>query len=139
MTCVPKVAVAAPAFFIVAGFMKYIEIPNTELSVSRMAYGSWHLGGEWNKSRPLPDVNQRAVQLVKTAVDCGINHIDLADIYSMGKSDQVVGHALRQNKGLRNKLVLQEKCGIVLARDPDFGPPQRYDLRYKTHYCVRGN
>tara|TARA_R110002049_G_scaffold309268_1_gene519569 strand:+ start:93127 stop:94101 length:975 start_codon:yes stop_codon:yes gene_type:complete len=111
--------------------MKRINIPQTDLSVSRLAYGTWHLGGEWNQTPPTEDLKQRAVRLIETAVDCGINHIDLADIYTMGKSDEVVGHALRQNPSLRDKLVLQEKCGIALGADPDVGQPQRYDFRYE--------
>jgi len=42
----------------------------------------------------------------------------------------VVGHALAQRPGLRQKIVLQEKCGIVLGGDEDFGPPQRFDFSY---------
>ncbi len=111
--------------------MKRITIPQTDLSVSRLAYGTWHLGGDWNKTPPTDDRKQRAARLIGAAVDCGINHIDLADIYTMGKSDEVVGYALQQDASLRDKLVLQEKCGIVLGSDPDFGPPQRYDFRYE--------
>ena len=111
--------------------MKQYAIPNTELSVSRLAYGSWHLGGLWDQTPPGDDLKQRAVRLLNEAVNCGINHIDLADIYTMGKSDQVVGYALQQDPLLRDKLVLQEKCGIVVASNPQFGPPQRYDFSYE--------
>jgi predicted oxidoreductase len=110
--------------------MKQYTIPNTNLNVSRLAYGTWHLGGQWDKMPPAEDVKQRAVRLISTAVDCGINHIDLADIYTMGKSDEVVGFALQQDATLRDKIVLQEKCGIVLGSNPDFGPPQRYDFSF---------
>jgi predicted oxidoreductase len=108
--------------------MKQYTIPNTDLRVSRLAYGTWHLGGEWDKTPPSDDVKQQAVRLIAAAVDSGINHIDLADIYTLGKSDEVVGHALRQDKSLRDQIVLQGKCGIVVGADPDFGPPQRYDF-----------
>jgi predicted oxidoreductase len=111
--------------------MQQTTIPKTDLSVSRLAYGTWHLGGAWDKNPPADDVKQRALRLIQTAVDSGINHIDLADIYTMGKSDEVVGYALQQNTILRDKIVLQEKCGIVVGADPDFGPPQRYDFRFE--------
>ena len=111
--------------------MNQYTIPNTDLSVSRLAYGTWHLGGQWDKNPPAEDVKQRAVRLISAAVDSGINHIDLADIYSMGKSEEVVGYALRQDVSLRDKIILQGKCGIVLASDPDYGPPQRYDFSYE--------
>lgn len=111
--------------------MKTYRIPNTELEVSRLAYGSWQLGGSWDKN-PLPDdVKAQANRLVVAAYEAGINHIDLADIYVLGKSDEAVGYALKQNPGLRERLVLQEKAGIVVASDPDFGPPGRYDFSYE--------
>ena len=110
--------------------MKHYTIPNTDLSVSRLAYGTWHLGGSWDKTPPTEESKERAARLIAVAVDCGINHIDLADIYSMGKSDEVVGYALKQAPSLRAKVILQGKCGIVLASDPDFGPPQRYDFSF---------
>ena len=111
--------------------MNQYQIPNTELSVSRLAYGTWHMGGAWDQTPPTDDRKQRAVRLIHAAVESGINHIDLADIYSMGKSDEVVGYALQQDPSLRDKLVLQEKCGIVVGTNPDFGPPQRYDHRFE--------
>lgn len=110
--------------------MQQYTIPNTDLKVSRLAFGTWHLGGLWDKTPPANELKQRAVQLLQTAVDNGINHIDLADIYTMGKSDEVVGYALQQDPSLRQKIVLQEKCGIVIASNPDFGPPGRYDFSY---------
>lgn len=111
--------------------MKTYQIPHTDLEVTRLAYGTWHMGGSWDKIPPTDELKSRAVELISTAVECGINHIDLADIYTMGKSDEVVGHALKQNPGLREKLILQEKCGIVIGGNPDFGPPQRFDFSYE--------
>ncbi len=86
------------------------------------------MGGTWDKTPPTDALKQRALRLLTTAVECGINHIDLADIYTLGKSDEVVGYALKNNSSLRDQLVLQEKCGIIIGSDPDFGPPGRYDF-----------
>lgn len=111
--------------------MQTYRIPHTELEVSRLAYGTWHLGGSWDKT-PLPDdLKVRANDLLVAAFEHGINHIDLADIYTLGKSDEAVGYALKQNPGLREKLVLQEKAGIIVGSDPDYGPPGRYDYSYE--------
>ena len=111
--------------------MKTYRIPNTDLDVSRLAYGSWHMGGNWDKTPPTDDIKARAEELIRTAYEQGINHIDLADIYTMGKSDEVVGHALKENAGLREKLVLQEKVGIVVGHNPDFSLPSRFDFSYE--------
>ena len=111
--------------------MKHYRIPNTDLEVSRIAFGTWHLGETWDKTPPTDDLKARANALVKAAYEHGINHIDLADIYTLGKSDELVGYALKQNPGLREKLILQEKGGIIVGADPDFGPPSRFDFSYE--------
>lgn len=110
--------------------MNHYRIPHTDLSVSRIAYGTWHLGGSWDSSPPSASVKRQAEALIQAAIEQGINHIDLADIYTLGKSDEVVGLALKAQPGLRERLVLQEKAGIILAADPNFGPPGRYDFSY---------
>ena len=110
--------------------MKHYRIPNTDLDVSRMAYGTWHLGQNWDKTPLTQDLKDRANELVKTAYEEGINHIDLADIYALGKSDECVGYALKQNPSLRDKLILQEKAGIIVGADPEYGPPGRFDFSF---------
>lgn len=111
--------------------MKSYQLPNTDLTVSRMAYGTWHLGGSWDTSPANDEIKNRAVELINTVVEAGINHIDLADIYTRGKSDAMVGHALAQSPGLRDQLVLQGKCGIVVGDTPNPGDPGRYDFSYE--------
>ena len=107
--------------------MKTYKIPNTDLEVTRLAYGTWHLGGSWDSTPLSSDLKERAKQLVETAVSHGINHIDLADIYTVGKSDEAVGYALQQNPGLREKLVLQAKAGIVIPAEDN---PGYYNFEY---------
>ncbi len=108
--------------------MKTYTLANTDLTVSRIAFGTWHIGGTWDKTPATQDIKDRANELLTAAYEHGINHIDLADIYTLGKSDEVIGYALKQNPGLREKLVLQEKAGIIVGSDPDYGPPGRYDF-----------
>jgi predicted oxidoreductase len=111
--------------------MKTYRIPHTDLEVSRIAFGTWHLGGTWDYTPPTTEITERAVRLINTAVDQGINMIDLADIYTKGKSDSLVGEALRRNPSLRDKLVLQAKCGIILGNEPNPGDPARFDFSYE--------
>lgn len=107
--------------------MNTYRIPNTDLEVSRLAYGTWHMGGSWDDTPLSSDLKERANRLILTAVEHGINHIDLADIYTKGKSDESVGYALQQNPGLREKVVLQAKVGIVLGTDD---APGHYNFEY---------
>ncbi len=110
--------------------MKTYRIPNTELDVTRIAYGTWHLGGTWDHEPPTQDIKDRAARLIHTALECGINMIDLADIYTRGKSDTLVGDFLRQQPHLRDKIVLQEKAGIILREDSRPDEPARFDFSY---------
>lgn len=107
--------------------MRTYKIPNTDLEVTRLAYGTWHMGGSWDYSPLSSELKERANRLILTAVEQGINHIDLADIYTMGKSDECVGYALQQNPGLREKLILQAKVGIILPNGDD---PAHYNFDY---------
>ncbi len=49
---------------------------------------------------------------IHTALDCGINFFDHADIYGGGECESLFGRILAAEPGLREKIVLQSKCGI---------------------------
>ncbi|ATB27609.1 aldo/keto reductase [Melittangium boletus DSM 14713] len=84
-----------------------------------------HLGGEWNTSPPTGEHVKRAHEVVDAALSLGINLFDHADIYTMGKSEQVFGQVLKERPGLRERILLQSKCGIRFA---DESAPGRYDF-----------
>ena len=50
---------------------------------------------------------------VNTALECGINFFDYADIYGGGDCEAVFGRFLAKNPTIREKLHIQTKCGIV--------------------------
>lgn len=110
--------------------MRRSTIPQTDLIVSRIAYGCMGVGGSWDDSPITEAAYQRTEQLVETALDQGINLFDHADIYCRGKSELVFGRLLREKSNLRDKMVLQSKCGIRFADDPNPGDPGRYDFSY---------
>ena len=111
--------------------MKTYRIPNTDLDVSRIAYGTWHLGGSWDDAPPTPEVIARGDALIHAAVDHGITMIDLADIYTRGKSDMVVGAVIQNDPSLREKVVLQEKAGIVLGDELAPGSIPHFNFSYE--------
>jgi len=53
-----------------------------------------------------------AEKLLLTAVEKGINFFDHADIYAGGEAETLFGQILRRNPGLREKIIIQTKCGI---------------------------
>ena len=55
---------------------------------------------------------QALSRFVHTALENGVNFFDHADIYGGGESERVFGRLLSAEPGLRQKLLLQSKCGI---------------------------
>src|SRR5271157_6152950 len=108
--------------------MKTQKISGTELEVSRLAYGCMNLGGSWD-AVPLKDSNRKAAMAaVHAALDEGINFFDHADIYCRGKSEEVFSQIWKSRSSLRQKIILQSKCGIRFSDDPVKGYPARYDF-----------
>ncbi len=108
--------------------MKTYALPKTDLTWSRIGYGCMQIGGKWDNSTLTNVERTRAAALLDAAVEAGITLFDHADIYTRGKSETVFGEALQQRPGLRDKILLQSKCGIRFADDPNPGDPSRYDF-----------
>ena len=110
--------------------MKRYRIPQTDLEVSRIGYGCMNLGGAWNRALPGAAEIAKAARLIMTAYEQGVNLFDHADIYTLGKSEAVFGQVLLQQPELRERIVIQSKCGIRFQDDPRPGDPGRYDFSY---------
>ncbi len=86
--------------------MKYQKLGKTDISVSRISFGCWGIGGGNVWSDMQHDVNAVA-SLLDAAADLGINYVDTAPVYGIGASETVLGKAL---KGRRDRFVVQTKC-----------------------------
>jgi predicted oxidoreductase len=78
--------------------------------VSRLAYGAWRLLEDGQGA----DV-QQVLALIQTCLDRGITTFDHADIYGGYRCEEAFGAALRANPGLRQRMELITKCGIMLV------------------------
>lgn len=83
--------------------MKYIKTFSENKEVSQVALGCMRIGNMTDKE---------ADNYIATAIECGYNYFDHADIYGGGKCEEVFGKALKRNKELRDKIIIQTKCGI---------------------------
>lgn len=83
--------------------MKYLEIGPEKKRASSVMLGCMRIselsGAEVEK-------------LVETALEAGIDSFDHADIYGGGKSEELFGKLLAEKPSLRDKIILQSKCGI---------------------------
>lgn len=108
--------------------MEKILIPNTDLMVSRVCAGCMGLGGAWDRNAVLTkELEKQAGEFLDAALALEINFFDTANIYRSGKAEEVFGRVMRTHPGLREKIVIQSKCGIRLEDDPA-GTPVRYDF-----------
>lgn len=55
---------------------------------------------------------EQAEKFILDAINLGINYVDLADIYGNGECEELFGKVLKRNPDIRNKLIIQSKCGI---------------------------
>ena len=83
--------------------MKYIPVKDTDLAVSQIALGCMRISSK---------TPQHVSQLIHTALDEGINLFDHADIYGGGKSESLFGEVLKNEPGLRDRMILQSKTCI---------------------------
>src|SRR6266446_2455976 len=86
--------------------MKYRSLGKSGIEASVVGFGAWAIGG-WMWGGTKKNDPEGAIH---AAIDHGINLIDTAPMYGFGKSEELVGDAL---KGLRDKVVLATKCGMV--------------------------
>jgi predicted oxidoreductase len=71
---------------------------------------------------------REAVRTIRTALDEGINFFDHANIYGRGRCEAVFSEIWSEVPNLREKIILQSKCGIRFSGDPNPISPKRYDF-----------
>jgi aryl-alcohol dehydrogenase-like predicted oxidoreductase len=87
--------------------MEHADIPGTSLKVSRVAIGTWAIGGwMWGGTD-----EAQSVSTVRAALEHGINLIDTAPVYGFGRSEEIVGKAVAEG-GLRSRVLIATKVGL---------------------------
>jgi len=87
--------------------MEYTTIPGIGLEVSRIGLGTWAIGGwMWGGTD-----EEQSVRCIQAALDQGINCIDTAPVYGFGRSEEIVGRALKEY-GHRGSIILASKVGL---------------------------
>ncbi|MCK5451240.1 MAG: aldo/keto reductase [Candidatus Omnitrophica bacterium] len=85
--------------------MKYRKLGKTDLKISSVVLGSWVFGGEcWGEVR-----DEESISVLKDAINRGVNCIDTAPIYGNGRSEEVIGKAL---KDVSEDVIIATKCGL---------------------------
>lgn len=98
--------------------MEKIKLSDT-LSMDRMIHGHWRLL-DWKMT------SDELLTFAKEIMDLGMTTIDTADIYGGYGCEEAFGKALAKDKGLREKLTIITKCGIII--------PTKNRPEYTSHY-----
>jgi len=85
--------------------MEQIALGRSGLKVSRIAFGTWQLGGDWG-----PTDEQAAIASIRRAADQGVTLFDTAQAYGFGASERLLAKALQGRD--RDELMVATKGGL---------------------------
>jgi aryl-alcohol dehydrogenase-like predicted oxidoreductase len=74
------------------------QLGNSDLYVSEIGLGCMSLGTNLDK----------AITIIREAIDRGVNYLDTADLYDFGVNEEIVGQAI---KGIRDDIIIATKVG----------------------------
>jgi aryl-alcohol dehydrogenase-like predicted oxidoreductase len=115
--------------------MEYRLLGGSGLKVPALSFGTGTFGGgsEFFKAWGSTDVTE-ASRLIDICLDAGVNLFDTADIYSEGRSEEVLGKAL---EGKRDRALISTKTTFRLGDGPNDVGSSRYHLRRALEASLR--
>src|SRR6185295_11356764 len=97
--------------------MDYVNFGSTGLNVSRLALGTMSYGSKSWRQWVLEEEESRP--FIRRALELGINFFDTADMYSLGRSEEILGRALNDFSGGRHRAVIATKAFLPMSDDPN--------------------
>ena len=91
--------------------MRTMKLDKSNLEVPVIAIGCMRINSLENKE---------AEYFIQSALEEGANFFDHADIYGGGSCESIFAEAIHMNPTIREKIILQSKCGIVPGNRFDF-------------------
>ena len=101
------------------GAMEYLNLGASGLRVSRVCLGTMSFG-DGGDDRPWTVDDEVADEIMRTAVEGGVQFIDTADIYSQGSSEEVTGRLVKKYLG-RDEAVVATKVFMPMTPGPNGG------------------
>jgi aryl-alcohol dehydrogenase-like predicted oxidoreductase len=117
------------------------RLGQTDMKITPVGFGAWALGGgEWAAGWGSQD-DEDSIAAIRHAVERhGINWIDTAAVYGLGRSEAVVGEALRRMRPDARPFVFT-KCGLIWDDSDPHAFPKRIgrpdSLRYEVESSLR--
>lgn len=107
--------------------MEYRRLGNTGLKISPLCLGTMMFGGPTNE--------EDSLAILQRAVDAGINFIDTANIYNVGRSEEVLGKFISTQS--RNDLVIATKGRSAMGQGPIQSGASRKHLMQELHQSLK--
>ncbi|MCU4800003.1 aldo/keto reductase [Halobacteria archaeon HArc-gm2] len=107
--------------------MQRRELGTTGWNVTEVGLGTWNIGGSWGD---VSDEDGRDV--VRTALDAGIDFIDTADVYGDGRSEKHIANVLDEREA-RDDVVVATKAGRRLEEHT----AENYDYEHLSEFVDR--
>jgi len=107
--------------------MEYRQLGGSGLRVSTLTLGTMTFGGKgWAKTVGTTEV-EGAKRQIAMALDAGVNLIDTADVYSEGRSEEILGAAV---SGRRDDVLIATKARMPMGEGPN-------DAGLSRHHIIR--
>ena len=106
--------------------MDYKNLGRSGLKVSRICLGTNNFGGQVSE--------EASIAIVNKALDCGINVIDTANVYTAGRSEEIIGKAV---KGRRDEAIIATKVGFGVGQAPNQSGLSRKHILSQVEHSLK--
>ena len=115
--------------------MEYVNLGKAGIKVSRLCLGAMTYGSKRWREWILEEEEGRP--FIRRALELGINFFDTADMYSMGASEEILGRALKDFGGSRDRVVIATKVFNPMGDDPNQRGLSRKHIRHAIDDSLR--
>jgi len=105
--------------------MEYRQLGRSGLKVSAVSMGTFSFGGKGDFAMVASQGVKEAQRLVDTCIEGGINLFDTANMYSSGRSEEILGEVL---EGRRDRILISSKARMRIGDGPNDEGVSRYHL-----------
>jgi len=106
--------------------MNYRNLGKSGLKVSQICLGTNNFGGQASE--------RSSIEIINKALDCGINVIDTANMYTRGKSEEIIGKAIKDR---RDEVIIATKVGFKIGQDPNQGGLSRKHILWQIEHSLK--
>ena len=117
--------------------MRYNKLGRTGLFVSELCLGTMTFGGKGMFAAIAGLDQSESDQMVKAAIDAGINFLDTANVYSEGQSEEITGQALRNLGIARDQVVVATKAMGQMGKGPNDRGASRYHIMNQVEASLK--